>query len=99
MTGPDRGPLLGRAAEFGVMGQLVANVRSGQSAVLVGRGEPGIGKTALLHHLAGQAQGFKVARAVGSRRELDEALRRRPQARVRARDLTGATGGPAARSW
>src|SRR5215208_5115539 len=44
----ERGPdLLGRTREREVLDRLLANVRGGQSAVLVIRGEAGIGKTAL----------------------------------------------------
>jgi hypothetical protein len=40
-----------------MLADLVATVRSGQSRVLIVRGEPGVGKPALLDHLAGQASG------------------------------------------
>src|SRR5882724_10696517 len=63
--------LFGRTGEVEVLGQLLANARSGQSAVLVVRGEPGIGKTALLQHLTEQASGFRVARAVGVESEME----------------------------
>ena len=64
-------PLLGRFSEQETLRQLVANVRGGQSAVLVVRGEAGIGKTALLRYLTGQASGFTVARAVGVESEME----------------------------
>ena len=64
-------PLLGRLSEQETLRQLVANVRGGQSAVLVVRGEAGIGKTALLRYLTGQASGFTVARAVGVESEME----------------------------
>jgi len=41
-------PLLGRLREQETLRQLLASARGGQSAVLVVRGEAGIGKTALL---------------------------------------------------
>jgi DNA-binding CsgD family transcriptional regulator len=63
--------LLGRFSEQETLRQLVANVRGGQSAVLVVRGEAGIGKTALLRYLTGQASGFTVARAVGVESEME----------------------------
>ena len=66
--------LLGRTGELQVLDQLIANVRSGQSAVLVMRGEPGIGKTALLRHLIGQASGFHVVRAAGVESEMELAF-------------------------
>src|SRR3954454_16082 len=40
--------LLGRTSEREMLDRLLANVREGQSALLVIRGEAGIGKTALL---------------------------------------------------
>jgi DNA-binding CsgD family transcriptional regulator len=63
--------LLGRLGEQETLRQLVANVRVGQSAVLVVRGEAGIGKTALLRYLAGQASGFTVALAAGVESEME----------------------------
>jgi len=71
MTVPASARLLGRSSELDTIGQLIANVRSGQSAVLVLRGEAGIGKTALLRYLAGQASGFSVARAAGVESEME----------------------------
>ena len=53
------------------MRQLVGGVRGGQSAVLVLRGEAGIGKTALLRYLISQAPGFTVARAFGVESEME----------------------------
>ena len=47
--------LLGRVRERQAFDRLLDNVRRGQSAVLVVRGEAGVGKTALLHHCARQA--------------------------------------------
>ena len=67
-------PLLGRLSEQETLRQLVANVRGGQSAVLVVRGEAGIGKTALLRYLTSQAPGFTVARAVGVESEMELAF-------------------------
>jgi AAA ATPase domain len=43
-----------------VLAGLVAAVRAGESRVLVVRGEAGVGKTALLDYLAGQARGCRV---------------------------------------
>jgi DNA-binding CsgD family transcriptional regulator len=59
-----------RAAVDGVLDQ----ARAGSSAVLVMRGEPGIGKTALLGYAAGQAQGFRVVRAWGVESEMELAF-------------------------
>src|SRR4051812_35685944 len=63
--------LLGRAGERQQLDRLLDNVRAGQSAVLVIRGEPGIGKTALLHYCARQAAGFRVARVAGVESEME----------------------------
>jgi hypothetical protein len=63
--------LLGRAGERGVLDGLVENVRGGQSAVLVIRGEAGVGKTALLHYCARQASGFRVAKLAGVESEME----------------------------
>jgi ABC-type transport system involved in cytochrome c biogenesis ATPase subunit len=50
--------VVGRASERQVLDRLVTNVRGGQSAALVIRGEAGVGKTALLRHCARHASGF-----------------------------------------
>ncbi|MGH3237789.1 MAG: AAA family ATPase, partial [Streptosporangiaceae bacterium] len=63
--------LFGRIGELQILGQLIANVRSGQSAVLVVRGEAGIGKTALLRYLIREASGFRVARGAGVESEME----------------------------
>jgi DNA-binding CsgD family transcriptional regulator len=54
----------------GVLGR----ARGGSSAVLVVRGEPGIGKTALVEYAAGRAAGFRVARAWGVESEMELAF-------------------------
>src|SRR6202050_3501901 len=63
--------LLGRTAELEIPGRLVADARRGRSAVLVVRGEPGIGKTELLRHLIAEASGFGVARVAGVESEME----------------------------
>src|SRR6202021_2573005 len=63
--------LFGRTGELEILERLIANVRSGQSAVLVVRGEPGIGKTELLQHLIAEASGFVVARVAGVESEME----------------------------
>ena len=62
---------LGRTSERDVLDQLLANVRGGASGVLVIRGEPGIGKTALLRYAARQASDFRVALIAGVEAEME----------------------------
>ena len=66
--------LLDRGSERDVLEGLVARVRAGQSGVLVLRGEAGIGKTALLEHLAAAAEGCRIARATGVESEMELAF-------------------------
>ena len=61
----------GRAGERELLDRLLENVRGGQSAVLVVRGEAGVGKTALLHYCARQASGFRVAQIAGVESEME----------------------------
>jgi DNA-binding CsgD family transcriptional regulator len=49
----------------------LADVRAGQSRVVVLRGEPGVGKTALLDYLTEHAEGCRIARAVGVESEME----------------------------
>jgi len=63
--------LFGRTGELEILRRLIANVRSGQSAVLAVRGESGIGKTELLRHLVAEASGFRVARVAGVESEME----------------------------
>ncbi len=53
--------LAGRADEQAALRGLLASLGGGMSGALVLRGEPGIGKTALLEYLAGAAPGFGFA--------------------------------------
>jgi DNA-binding CsgD family transcriptional regulator len=66
--------LFDRVGEREVLDRLVAGVRSGQSRVLVLRGEAGVGKTALLRHLAAAAEGCRVARVAGVESEMELAF-------------------------
>jgi DNA-binding CsgD family transcriptional regulator len=63
--------LAGRTAECARLDRLLADVQTGRSAVLVLRGEPGIGKTALLAYAAEHAQGCRVLRAIGAESEME----------------------------
>src|ERR1700728_3090365 len=66
--------LTDRRGERGVLDQLVDAVRAGGSRVLVVRGELGVGKSALLDYLAGQASGCRVVRAAGVESEMELAF-------------------------
>ncbi len=61
----------GRTGECTVLDAMLEDVRSGQSAVLVIRGEAGVGKTALLRHAAERAAGFRVAPIGGVEAEME----------------------------
>src|SRR5712671_6307194 len=63
--------LWGRRQQCRALDGLLADVRTGRSRVLVVRGEPGIGKTALLGYAAETAQDFQLARAVGVESEME----------------------------
>jgi DNA-binding CsgD family transcriptional regulator len=63
--------LLGRRSECETLDRLLRSVRSGQSRVLVLRGEAGIGKTALLEYVVEQASGWRIARAAGVESEME----------------------------
>ncbi|MBV8988856.1 MAG: AAA family ATPase [Solirubrobacterales bacterium] len=54
--------LVGREGEQRVVDELLQRARAGRSAVLVLRGEPGIGKSALLDYAQQQAGGMTVLR-------------------------------------
>jgi DNA-binding CsgD family transcriptional regulator len=66
--------LTDRRSERGVLDRLIEMVRAGESRVLVVRGEPGVGKTALLDYLADQAHGCRVMRAAGVQSEMELAF-------------------------
>jgi hypothetical protein len=66
--------LPGRRAECARLDRLVADVRAGQSRVLVLRGGPGTGKTALLDYLAGRAAGCRLVRVAGMEPEIEFAF-------------------------
>jgi DNA-binding CsgD family transcriptional regulator len=63
--------LLGRTSEREMLDRLLANVRGGQSAIVVIRGEAGIGKTALLGYAADQASGFRTVQITGAEAEME----------------------------
>ena len=63
--------LVGRAVECERLDQLLRAAREGLSGTLVLRGEPGVGKTSLLHYLAASAPDFQVARVGGVESEME----------------------------
>jgi DNA-binding CsgD family transcriptional regulator len=65
---------LGRTREREHLDAMLAHARAGQSAVLVIRGEPGIGKTALLRYAARQASGLRVTEVEGVQAEMELAF-------------------------
>ena len=66
--------LLGRRREREAFDRLLEAVRGGESRVLVLRGEPGVGKSALLKYVFEQASGFRVERAAGVESEMELAF-------------------------
>ena len=66
--------LLGRQRERAALSQLLFDVRSGRSRALVLRGEPGIGKTALLDDLCTRADDVVLARVAGVESEMELAF-------------------------
>src|SRR4030081_2361492 len=69
-----RAELQGRRSERDVLDRLLEAVRAGESRALVVRGEPGVGKTALLEYLVEQAAGCRVERAAGVQSEMELAF-------------------------
>src|SRR2546427_12938420 len=63
--------LLGREPELLAIDQALAAARLGTSSRLLIRGEPGIGKTALLEHAVSQAAPMRVLAARGGEFEAD----------------------------
>ncbi len=63
-----------RSNERGVLDRLLVAVRTGDSRVLVMRGDPGVGKTALLNYLVLNASDCKVVRVAGVQSEMELAF-------------------------
>src|SRR5512132_745594 len=66
--------LHGRVVEQARIEELLEGARASRSGVLVLLGEPGIGKSALLDHAAGRADGMRVLRCVGLEAESELAF-------------------------
>ena len=75
-SGPRRHPLAltDRHSERGVLDAVLNAVRAGDSRALVVRGDPGVGKTALLDYLAQRAAGCRVVRVLGMQSEMELAF-------------------------
>jgi DNA-binding CsgD family transcriptional regulator len=86
--------LLGRGRERELLDRMLRNVREGQSAVLVVRGEPGVGKTALLRYAARQATGFRVVEVPGIEAEMELPFAGLHQLCIPLRDHFGALPEP-----
>ena len=63
--------LIGRERECRILDRLVASVRAGRSATLVLRGDPGIGKSALLDHAVETSPDLQIVRALGVESEME----------------------------
>src|SRR5690606_550487 len=64
----------GRDAECAVLDRTLDAARSGQSGAVVVRGEPGIGKTALLEYAVASADDMQVLRSAGVESEIELAF-------------------------
>src|SRR5215216_3272201 len=73
-TGGRAAELTARRSECDVLDRVIEAVRAGESRALVVRGEPGVGKTALLEYLVEQASGCRVLRAAGVQSEMELAF-------------------------
>lgn len=66
--------LRGRVDESEALRGLLANAQSGHGQALVLRGEPGVGKTALLKYLTKQATGFRCVQVAGVESDMELAF-------------------------
>ncbi|HEY8626163.1 MAG TPA: AAA family ATPase [Solirubrobacteraceae bacterium] len=66
--------LRGRRSEIDALDRLLEALRAGESRALVVRGEPGVGKTALLEYIVEQASDCRVERAGGVQSEMELAF-------------------------
>src|SRR6476661_5993784 len=65
------GQLLGREREREALDRLLEAARSGHAGVLVVRGEPGVGKTALLEYAVEVGRDFRITRTSGVEAEME----------------------------
>jgi DNA-binding CsgD family transcriptional regulator len=101
--------LVGRETECASIDAVLRDARGGVSRTVVLRGEPGIGKSALLSYAEARASGWRVLRAAGTETEaelpfagLDQLLRpirgqleQIPKAQAQALEFALALGAPA----
>ncbi len=71
VANPRRPAFRGRTSERQILDRLLDDVRDGGSAVLVIRGEAGVGKSALLRYAARQAASFRIAEIAGVESEME----------------------------
>src|SRR5258707_13245724 len=86
--------LLDRVDERAALGQLIDSARGGRSGALVVRGEPGVGKSALLDYAVGSSSGLRVARAAGVESEMELAYAAVQQLCAPMLDRLGRLPGP-----
>ena len=65
------GRLIGRRSECDALDQVLNEARGGSSRVVVLRGDPGIGKSALLNYVSEQVSEWRVLKAVGVESEIE----------------------------
>jgi DNA-binding CsgD family transcriptional regulator len=63
--------LVGRELECGVLDKLLSGTLAGQSQVIVLRGEPGVGKTALVDYASSRAPEWQVVKTAGVEQEME----------------------------
>ena len=68
MSGKD---LRGRAGECATLRQVLSSVRSAESRALVIRGEAGVGKSALVDFVIGEAEGFQLVQVAGVESDME----------------------------
>jgi predicted ATPase len=66
--------LLDRRNEREALDRLLEAVRAGKGRALVVRGEPGVGKSALLEYVVERASGCRTVRAAGVQSEMELAF-------------------------
>ena len=71
MAGQRLPELQGRSSERALLDGLLEDVRRGHSAVLVIRGEAGVGKSSLLRYVVEQASGCRLAQIAGVESEME----------------------------